>query len=222
MSELGLFTDVPQARRAEDRRRDPHPRGLHLAGPGPVRDRDEPGNNPRDRVGGAVRVPHAHASRTVAGRHRGQPRRDDAPARPAALDGPATEDNAKAVGRYFLSLFPYVVATGDLTAWDALSGQSCTCCSSVREFVTEIHDAGHHGEGGAFELGFTSGFDVGGGDFVVGIEYIETPSQTVAADGTVVEDFPENLSYKANFSLTWTGTTWVVNGVQVDDWGKNS
>lgn len=144
------------------------------------------------------------------------------PERPAALGGPGTEENAKAVGRYFLSLFPYVVATGDLTAWDALSGQSCTYCSSVREFVTEIHDAGHHGEGGAFELGFTSGFDVGGGDFVVGIEYIETPSQTVAADGTVVEDFPETLSYKANFSLTWTGTTWVVNGVQVDDWGKNS
>ena len=81
------------------------------------------------------------------------------PERPAALGGPGTEENAKAVGRYFLSLFPYVVATGDLTAWDALSGQSCTYCSSVREFVTEIHDAGHHGEGGAFELGFTSGFD---------------------------------------------------------------
>ncbi|WP_447587149.1 DUF6318 family protein [Cellulomonas persica] len=143
------------------------------------------------------------------------------PARPAALEGPPTEENAKAVARYFLSLFPYVVATGDLEAWDALSGEPCSYCSSVRAFVSEIHDAGNHGEGGAFELGFTSGFDVGAGEFVVGIEYIETPSQTVAPDGTVVEDFPETLSYKANFSLAWTGSSWVVNGVQVDDWGKN-
>lgn len=144
------------------------------------------------------------------------------PERPAALDGPGTEENAKAVARYFLSLFPYVVATGDLADWDALSGRPCSYCSSVRDFVTEIHGAGNHGEGGAFELGFTSGFDMGGGEFVVGVEYIETPSQTVAADGTLVEDFPETLSYKANFSLAWTGSRWVVNGVQVDDWAKNS
>lgn len=142
------------------------------------------------------------------------------PARPDALNGPASEENAKAVGRYFMSLFPYAVATGDLEAWDALSGPSCKYCQSLRDAVAEIHDAGNHGTGGAFELGFTSGFALENGEFIVGLEYFETPSQTVAPDGTVVADYPDRNSKKANISLTWTGASWVVNGVDVETWGN--
>ncbi|CAM5784772.1 DUF6318 family protein [Cellulomonas persica] len=142
------------------------------------------------------------------------------PARPEALDGPASEENAKAVGRYFMSLFPYAVATGDLEAWDALSGPSCKYCQSLRDAVAEIHDAGNRGTGGAFELGFTSGFALGNGEFIVGLEYFETPSQTVAPDGTVVADYPDRNSMKANISLSWTGSSWVVNGVDVETWGE--
>ncbi len=142
------------------------------------------------------------------------------PARPDALNGPASEDNAKAVGRYFMSLFPYAVATGDLEAWDALSGPSCKYCQSLRDAVAEIHDAGNRGTGGAFELGFTSGFALENGEFIVGLEYFETPSQTVAPDGTVVADYPDRNSKKANISLTWTGSSWVVNGVDVETWGN--
>ncbi|UJP40135.1 DUF6318 family protein [Cellulomonas palmilytica] len=143
------------------------------------------------------------------------------PERPAALSGPATEESAKAVGRYVLSLVPYAFATGDLTEWNALSGEPCNYCKSVRETVTDIFDAGGHGTGGALELGFTSAFDLGHGEFVVGLEYYEAPAQTVARDGTVTDETTETASYKANLSLVWSGSSWKVKGVQVDPWGAS-
>ncbi len=141
------------------------------------------------------------------------------PERPAALDGPATEENAKAVGRYFMSLFPYAIATGDLASWNELSGPSCRYCQSVRDAVAEVHDAGNLGTGGAFEIGFTSSFELGTDEFLVGVEYIENPSQTVAPDGTVVEDFPGRNLRKANLNISWTGSAWVVDGAKVQDRG---
>ena len=141
------------------------------------------------------------------------------PARPEALDGPATEDNAKAVGRYYLSLFPYAVATGDLAAMDDLSAEGCKYCKHLRGIVTEIHDAGNHGTGGAYELGFTSGIRNDDGDFIVGIEYVETPSRTVAPDGSLVEDFPDTYSMKAVLRLHWSGSAWTVEAGKATEFG---
>ena len=143
------------------------------------------------------------------------------PERPAALDGPATEDDAKAVGRYVMSLVPYAIATGDLREWNALAGEPCKYCKNVRNYVVDLHSAGGHGTGGALELGFTSGFDLGDGEFIVGLEYFEAPSQTVAKDGTVTDDTTETASYKANISLVWSGASWKVKGVQIDPWGES-
>ncbi len=141
------------------------------------------------------------------------------PGRPAALDGPATEENAKAVGRYYLSLFPYAVATGDLSQWDALSGEGCRYCDHLRAIVTDIHDAGNHGTGGAYELGFTSGLKDEDGHFIVGIEYVETPSRTVAADGTLVEDFPDRYTMKAVLELSWSGSSWTIEHGKATEFG---
>lgn len=143
------------------------------------------------------------------------------PEQPTALDGPASEENAKAVGRYFLALFPYAVATGDLADFDALSGKTCKYCSHLRGIVAEIHDAGHHGTGGAYQLGFTSAIEDEGGDFTVGIEYVETPSQTVAPDGSVVEDFPDTYSMKAVLKLAWSGSSWTVEAGKATEFGAS-
>jgi len=143
------------------------------------------------------------------------------PERPAALDGPGTEDNAKEVGRYVMALVPYAIATGDLSAWDALSGETCTYCANVRAYVVENHGAGHRSTGGALELGFTSGIALGDGEFVVGVTYDEEASRTVTADGRVVDESPA-ATYKANVSLLWSGSAWKVQGVRVDPWDEAS
>ncbi len=103
-----------------------------------------------------------------------------------------------------------------------MSGTDCTYCQSVRELVAGIHDPGNHGTGGAYELGFAGVSALGGDRFVVGIEYVETPpSRTVAPpDGSIVEDFPDTYSMQAQIELSWSDGKWTVDGVQVDEWGR--
>ena len=59
------------------------------------------------------------------------------PERPAALDEPPSVEGAVAVAEYFLLLFPYVNATGDLSDWSALSHADCIYCTNVAARVNE-------------------------------------------------------------------------------------
>lgn len=142
-----------------------------------------------------------------------------APPRPAALGGPATDENAVEVGKYFMSLFPYAAATGDLDEWDALSGPSCTYCANVRALIAEIHTDGFHSTGGAFDLGYGSSalYD---GAHLVEIDYRQYPSRTVDADGTVVEDFPDTVDYRAHLELIWSNGTWAVSGANIEEMSR--
>ena len=45
---------------------------------------------------------------------------------------------AEAAAQYFLQLYPYVYATGDLTDWKAMSHPECGFCRSVETDVTDI------------------------------------------------------------------------------------
>lgn len=65
----------------------------------------------------------------------------EAPEKPARMSENSPE-GAVAAAEYFISLYPYVYATGDLTEWDAMSEESCVFCSSVHDNVTELHENG--------------------------------------------------------------------------------
>ncbi|WP_198303468.1 DUF6318 family protein [Cellulomonas sp. PSBB021] len=142
------------------------------------------------------------------------------PARPAALDGPATEDNAIAVGKYFMSLFPFIIATGDYAEWDALSGPDCQFCASSRERAAKIHEAGNHGTGGAMDIGLGTVATDRDGSFLVGIQLVEHGSQTVDSDGNVIEDFPGDMTLRASMKLSHGADGWTVDGVQVEQFGS--
>lgn len=43
---------------------------------------------------------------------------------------------------YFISLYPYVYATGDLTEWKEMSESSCGFCQNVIDKVTLLHENG--------------------------------------------------------------------------------
>ncbi len=43
---------------------------------------------------------------------------------------------------YFMRLYPYAFATGDLTQWEAMSESTCGFCSNVTDAVTELHEDG--------------------------------------------------------------------------------
>ncbi|GEK16461.1 hypothetical protein CPE01_01940 [Cellulomonas persica] len=142
------------------------------------------------------------------------------PERPEALQGPATEENAVAVAKYHLALYSYIVATGDLEQWDSLAAKGCRYCASGREVAVAIHEAGNHGVGGAVDLHAGTATLDDDGTFLVDIAFTEYPSQTVSADGALVEDFPDTSEMKATMRLSWSGSKWKVEGVQIDDFDE--
>ena len=70
------------------------------------------------------------------------------PERPAALDEPPSVEGAVAVAEYFVDLFPYVNATGDLAEWGELSHPMHLLRETRNDSVTRRSRLGHHDEGG--------------------------------------------------------------------------
>ena len=63
------------------------------------------------------------------------------PERPAGMDQD-TPEGAIATAQYFLALYPYMHATGDLSDWQAMSTPECGFCNNVITKVTKLHAAG--------------------------------------------------------------------------------
>lgn len=120
------------------------------------------------------------------------------------------------MAKYFLRLFLYIIATGDLTAWDALAGDECDYCRSGHRIAHEIVTAGHRGIGGAYDVGFGSASRIRRDRLVAAIDLVQYPSQTVDRDGNLVEDYPETIAFRANMEPSWIGASWLIDGVTLD------
>jgi len=66
------------------------------------------------------------------------------PTRPPAMERDDRE-GAKAAAEYFLALYPYVFATGELSQWKAMSDPACQFCNGAADRVTELFDSGGYG-----------------------------------------------------------------------------
>ena len=118
------------------------------------------------------------------------------PRRPAEADQ-RTVDGAVAAAQYFISLRPYLQATGEPTAWQAMSGPDCTYCASTAATATALHSAGGWTDPWDQQIGFFSiSADDGGPDRyavtldVTSGEYLthpmgEEPATTAAAQGSL-------------------------------------
>ena len=63
------------------------------------------------------------------------------PVPPEGMNENTPDGLALATG-YFLDLYPYVFATGDLTAWEEMSEDNCIFCNSVIDNATGLHEGG--------------------------------------------------------------------------------
>ncbi|WP_413452174.1 DUF6318 family protein [Georgenia phoenicis] len=108
------------------------------------------------------------------------------PTRPAAMERDDIE-GAKAAAEYFLALYPYVYATGDLEEWEEMSHPECEFCRSTSDDVTEVFAEGGRGTGGAFTVDevFASPPDDEFEHFRVELVGAEEPSRLLSDDGTV-------------------------------------
>ena len=122
---------------------------------------------------------------------------------------------AEAIARYFLELYPYVYATGDLTEWKALSHPECIFCASVITNVEEMVAAGEHWEGGLTTIDSTEVAAELAEAFNVTATTTESRSHRVDRDGTTLQSSIGGSS-TMHLVLTTDAGQWLVRGVEVD------
>ncbi|KZM34982.1 hypothetical protein OJAG_23550 [Oerskovia enterophila] len=108
------------------------------------------------------------------------------PERPADMDR-TDEVGAAAAATYFLELYPYVMATGDLEEWDAMTwAETCEFCTTVRDESLVTKQNGYIYSGANLELSsvVVGALDTLIGGYPVTADYVQSPhrSETVAGD----------------------------------------
>lgn len=132
------------------------------------------------------------------------------PVRPAAMDQ-VSAAGAEAVARYYVAMFPYVFATGDLVEWKAMSHPECQFCAGVVKDAEAMFAAGHHSEGGTFEITAVRARDVTPGYwYAAEVELVQAPSTTVDAGGVVVESFPGVKSVWIDAAIVYQDGKWLI------------
>lgn len=137
------------------------------------------------------------------------------PERPELIDGDGL-DAAAAIGEYFLQLYPYVYATGDLSEWQELSHPDCQFCQSVVDNVTALHAGGGYVSGPTVEIvenvtyELVDGYEFHRVDVIV--EWGE--HQRIDADGEALFEEVGFLG-TAVYAMDWTGERWRVRGLDI-------
>ncbi|HEX5331943.1 MAG TPA: DUF6318 family protein [Cellulomonas sp.] len=138
------------------------------------------------------------------------------PERPAAMDT-VNLDGAIATATYFLSLYPYVYNTGDLSDWKALAHPECVFCASVVANVEKMHALGHHQVGADMAVTSAVGVEVTAGSwFSVDIDAVQAPWVELESAGGVVDHKSSEVPFVIHLIVVRDGETWSVRAGEVD------
>jgi len=118
------------------------------------------------------------------------------------MTAPSAE-GAAAAARYFVALYPYIFATGDLTEWDTLSADDCKYCINTRASVEDQIARGVRGEGSDITVASAMGTELSAGEtYAADLEITQGPSFEVSADGTRTPD-GEGGTFRLHLALIW-------------------
>ena len=132
--------------------------------------------------------------------------------RDAAL---STPKRLRLAGEHFLSLHPYVYATGDLSDWQAMSDLECRFCSNVVDNVTDLHSSGGWREPWQQEV-VAERYGVSEEDpnvWAVSFHFSHSESLDHDGSGGTSPVDAEDLAFV--LQMRWTGQTWVIEKGQV-------
>ncbi len=134
------------------------------------------------------------------------------PQRPEAMSV-ADADGAAAAAAFFLSeLYPYTYGSRDLTEWNALSGQDCVLCNSVRSDVETLLANDETSQPGDVSVEWATGGEVTQGQWYrAELRLHQGESRRYSGDGTHVSTTP-GATVDALVVLTWDGS-WTIDAV---------
>ncbi|GAA3209660.1 hypothetical protein GCM10010488_03960 [Oerskovia jenensis] len=139
------------------------------------------------------------------------------PERPADMDR-TDEVGAAAAATYFLELYPYVMATGDLTEWEQVSlRETCEFCSAVLDHVAGYVSAGNQYLGGAVTVEVLEVYplDTLYAGYPVDVRVQQASSTVVSPTGAVLEETAAEDSV-LRAELIHDGEKWRLAGVSTD------
>lgn len=125
-------------------------------------------------------------------------------------------EGAAAAASYFVALYPYVYATGDLADWVAMSSPECIFCSSTRDGATRVAEARNRIEGGEVTITEATGVEVDPGRwYSAKVRAEEAPSVELNGNGETVTA-SDGGAYVFTFALTHSDAGWVVDAVDIE------
>ncbi|WP_127572823.1 DUF6318 family protein [Georgenia faecalis] len=138
------------------------------------------------------------------------------PERPDSMDRDDVV-GAKAAAQYFIEMYPYVYATGDLEEWVAMAHEDCQFCANVVANVTAIHADGGYGVGGDIVVEDVRAMEPGAETeyFRVGLQVTEAPSVVYTEIGSVQSSTSGGGGYYLT-ALSRESGRWVVRAVSAE------
>lgn len=140
------------------------------------------------------------------------------PERPAAMDRDDAQ-GAAAAAEYFLSLYGYVLATGDTAEWDAMTwAETCEFCTNVQADAQEIAQAGDSYEGAEITVSAVSPGDLDTfvGAYPVVADFRQAALVRTSQTGEVVERSDESAG-RLQIDMLHDGASWRVLALTVGE-----
>lgn len=129
------------------------------------------------------------------------------PERPEAMDTVDTA-GAEAFATYFIQLFPYVNASGDLAAFESYSHAECIFCANAITQARAQTEAGGHREGGFIEVRSVTALEVDPGVWwAVSMDILEAPLEDIDTTGAVVSQ-ANQTAYHLEMSVVRANGMW--------------
>ena len=100
-----------------------------------------------------------------------------------------TPAGAASAAKYFIELYGYVLQTGDLAEWDAMSFPTCRYCVDTRAYVATAHAAGETFTGSAMstEVVRVHELDELVGGYPIDLRVTQGPTAHLDAAGATIE-----------------------------------
>lgn len=109
------------------------------------------------------------------------------PERPEAMNRKDAE-GAAAAAEYFIELYPYVMATGDVEEFEAMSHRACGFCADALEQAERIEAHGYTYTGGDSDLSITEAYRRDGvtGIYPLDVEISQEASRITDSEGEAI------------------------------------
>ncbi|MFC7404123.1 DUF6318 family protein [Georgenia alba] len=170
---------------------------------------------------GASGEPTETPSETESATQTGSPTPEETPSAPESPTPDSrieVEDvgGAIAAAEYFLELYTYSRATGDLSAWREMSDPECNFCSNIAENTESRYSSGGHIEGGEMTIERTSGTAPTDSSPYFGVDahIVEGVSEHYSPDEAEPEVLPA-VRHVMVMALQYEDGRWIIRGVEV-------